>query len=269
LDSEIKIDDIILRKDKEILKRAEKIVNKYEKEDDVKYYEYRYLYNELKKLIEQIYFISKISDTYQTKLIKIREELEQKIIEKNKVEEKLNEKIEELKKISTRDQLTGLYNRREFEKVIKDEWRYAIRERKPISLIMIDIDNFKAFNDNYGHLAGDNCLQKISQTMENCLKRPRDFLARFGGEEFVVILPQTDGLGAEHTAERIRENVYNSKIPHKYSNVEDYVTISLGIAHTNDAELFLFEELLDEADKALYKAKENGKNKFCFRSLKF
>jgi len=269
LKSELKVADVILKKDKKILNRAEKVVDKYQKKDYVKYNEYLYLYDKLKNLMEQIYFISKISDTYQTKLIKTREELEEKIAENSKVEQQLNEKIKELKNISTRDQLTGLYNRREFEKVIKDEWRYAIRESEPISLIMIDIDNFKAFNDNYGHLAGDNCLQKISKTMENALKRPRDFLARFGGEEFVVILPETDEAGAKHMAERIRKKVFASKIPHKYSNVEDYLTISLGVAHTDDAELFLFEELLDEADKALYKAKENGRNKYCFNKLTF
>jgi len=156
--------------------------------------------------------------------------------------------------------LTGLYNRREFEKIIKKEWRNAIREIEPISLIMIDIDKFKEFNDNYGHLAGDNCLQNISKILQSSLKRPRDFLARYGGEEFVVVLPNTDQDGACHIAESLRKNVEDAHIPHNYSRVSDYLTISIGVSSTNEPDLLVYEELLDKADKALYKAKEMGRN---------
>jgi len=273
----------IVKKDKEVLNKAEQVVKMYRNKEYVEYEEYLYLYKKLKKLIEQVYYIFEISDTYQDRLIKIKENLKQEVTEKNEMENKLNNKIRELKKsqkelkkaneklknLSTRDQLTGLYNRREFERIITKEWRHAIRELEPISLIMIDIDNFKPYNDNYGHLAGDNCLQEISRCMDGSLKRPRDFIARFGGEEFVVILPDTDGKGALHTAERIRKDVFDLQIPHKYSNVEEYITISLGIASTGEADLFLFEELLDKADQALYKAKETGKNKCCVENLEF
>ncbi len=275
--------DKMVRQDKETLKRAKKVLNVRKDKDFVEYEEYLYLYKKYKKALNQAYNIFEISDTYQDKLIKTKETLKNKIEEKNKIEKKLNQKIEELKntqenlknknkeleELSTRDQLTGLYNRREFEKVIKKEWRYAIRELEPISLIMMDIDNFKPYNDNYGHLAGDHCLQKISKCMMKSLKRPRDFVARYGGEEFVAILPETGIKGAKVTAERLRKKIYNLKIPHKYSNVEEYITISLGIATTKEPDLFLFEELLDEADQALYKAKETGKNKIEIKQMDF
>lgn len=276
-------DEMIIKKDEKVLNRAKNIVGQYTNKDLIEYEEYHYLYNKFKKLLEQAYYIFEISDTYQDQLIKTKEDLKLTISDKKESEKKLNKKIQELKNkledlkktneklenMATRDHLTGLYNRQEFEKVLKKEWRYAIRESEPIALVMIDIDNFKNFNDHYGHLAGDNCLQDLSKSMQNSLKRPRDFIARFGGEEFVVILPETDEDGAKHTAEKIRKSVYDLQIPHKYSNVEDYITISLGIAQTDEAELFIFEEVLDAADHALYKAKESGKNKFCFKKLKF
>ena len=278
-----KFEEKIVDKDKKLLDRAAQVVNLYRDKEYVDYKEYLHLYNKLKKLMEEIYFIFEISDTYQDQLLNVQESLKEKIAEKDAMEKKLNKKIEELKtarteleqankkleQLSTRDQLTGLYNRREFEKVIEKEWRYAIREQEPIAMIMIDIDNFKAFNDNYGHLAGDNCLQKISKAMQKSLKRPRDFIARFGGEEFVAILPETDSEGAKHTAERIRKDVYGLNIPHKYSKVKEYVTISLGIGFTDVPEMFVFEEVLDKADEALYEAKESGKNKYCFEQLDF
>lgn len=275
-------DKVIIKKDKEVLNRAKNVVSKYKNKDLIEYEEYRYLYNKFKDLLVQAYYIFEISDIYQDKLIKTREDLKLTISKKesenisNTKMQELKKKIEELKitnekleNMATRDHLTGLYNRQEFERVLKKEWRYAIRESEPIALVMIDIDNFKDFNDHYGHLAGDNCLQDISKSMQNSLKRPRDFIARFGGEEFVVILQGTDAKGAKHTAEKIRKNVYELQIPHKYSNVEDYITISLGIAQTDEVELFIFEEVLDAADQALYDAKESGKNKYCFKKLKF
>jgi len=243
----------IMENEKKIIKRANNVIKKYNHKNTLIYNEYKTLFNKYKKLLEQIQYILKISDTYQINLIETKE--------------KLKKEIKKLAEISSRDQLTGLFNRREFEKLIKREWRDAIRQSQPISIIMIDIDHFKKFNDNYGHLAGDNCLQKISQTMENSLRRPRDFLARYGGEEFTAILPNTNKNGAEHIADSLQKNVENMKIPHKFSPVSNYVTISLGVAYTEETELFVFEELLDIADQTLYKAKNNGRNKYCIAEL--
>lgn len=250
-----KNDENIFKNEKNVIKNAEKFIKNHEGSDDDILNKYQELLDNYKNLLNQIQYIIKISDSYQLELINTKDELESEIEERKKSEEKL-------KKISTRDQLTGLYNRREFEKIVKKEWRNAIRKASPISLIMIDIDNFKEFNDNYGHLAGDNCLQKVSETMQNTLNRPRDFVARYGGEEFVAILPDTDQEGACHVAESLRENIENSQIPHKYSPVSNFVTVSLGVATTIQADLLVYEELLDEADSALYKAKESGKNKY-------
>ena len=247
-------DDIFI-KEREIIKEADRFIKNYDGSNELIFDKYQELLKNYKKLLNQIQYIIKISDNYQFELISAKENLKSEIEERKKAEK-------ELKKISTRDQLTGLYNRREFEKIIKKEWRNSIREATPISLIMIDIDNFKEFNDNYGHLAGDNCLQKVSKIMQNTLKRPRDFVARYGGEEFVAILPDTDQEGASHVAESLRKNIKNAQIPHKYSSVSDYVTVSLGVATTNHADLLVYEEVLDEADSALYKAKKNGKNRY-------
>jgi diguanylate cyclase (GGDEF)-like protein len=281
LTSRIESNDNILNYEKKILKKASNILENYTHKDIVLFNEYKILFVKYKKLLEQVQYILKISDKYQKNLIETKEKLKKEIKEKYETEKELKIKIEELlntkqklehtnkklAKISSRDQLTGLYNRREFEKVINREWHDAIREAHPISIIMIDIDNFKNFNDNYGHLAGDNCLQKISQIMNNTLKRPRDFLARYGGEEFVAVLPKTNKDGAQHTAENLRKNVENLKIPHKFSTVSNYVTISLGVSSTDEAEIFVFEEILDTADQALYQAKNCGKNKYCFIQL--
>ena len=248
-------DEDIFRKENEVIKNAERFAENYDGSNKNIYNRYKNLLKNYKDLLNQIEYIIKISDNYQLDLIKAKDKLQKEIEERKKAEK-------ELKEISTRDQLTGLYNRREFEKIIKKEWRNSIRKATPISIIMIDIDNFKEFNDNYGHLAGDNCLQKVSKIMQNTLKRPRDFVSRYGGEEFVAILPDTDQEGASHVAESIRKNIEKAKIPHKISLVSDFVTVSLGVATTNQADLLVYEELLDEADSALYKAKENGKNRY-------
>lgn len=278
---EIKLNNEVLEAEEQILKRATRVLENYNQVHFNMYDEYKLLFNKYKKLLEQIQYLLKISDTYQINLIETKEKLKEKIKEKNKTEEKLNHKIEELKntkqkleatnkklaKMSARDQLTGLYNRRKFEKVIKKEWRDAIREDHSITIIMIDIDNFKKFNDNYGHLAGDNCLQKISQVMNKTLKRPRDFLARYGGEEFVAVLPKTDKCGAQHIAESLRKNVVDLMIPHNFSPISNYVTISLGVSSTDEADFYVFEEILDKADQALYEAKNKGRNQYCYLQL--
>ncbi len=279
--SKNKLENDILKDEKNTLKRATKVLKKHKQIDLQIYNEYKLLLNNYKNLVNQIEYIFKISDTYQNNLINTKEKLKKEIQKKNKTEKKLNDKISELMKtkqklekankklarISSRDQLTGLYNRRKFEEVIKREWRNAIREVNPISIVMIDIDYFKKFNDNYGHLAGDNCLQKLSQTMEQTLKRPRDFLARYGGEEFIAILPNTDGSGAQHIAELLRKNVFDLKIPHNKSPVTNYVTISLGVASTDEPEFYVFEEIMDKADQVLYQAKDSGRNRHCFAQL--
>ncbi len=159
------------------------------------------------------------------------------------------------------DGLTGIANRRFFEECIDKEWKRAQRNKKPVSLILLDIDAFKAFNDQYGHPAGDECLQKVAKALEKTLKRPADMVARFGGEEFAVILPDTEHKGAAVLAEKVRKAIEDLNIPHSYSPVHSSVTISLGIATMTPEKNEVAETLIHFADKALYRAKLKGRNR--------
>lgn len=165
-----------------------------------------------------------------------------------------------LENLSSVDGLTGIHNRRFFEQTLLHEWKRAIRAQAPLSLIMMDIDYFKKFNDHYGHPAGDECLKSVARTISGPPHRSSDFVARYGGEEFVAVLPDTEITGALTVGERIGQNVRALQIPHMQSPVDDYVTISAGIATmipTNDQGPFI---LIEAADKALYRAKKEGRN---------
>ncbi|MFA5626035.1 MAG: diguanylate cyclase [Thiohalomonadaceae bacterium] len=166
-----------------------------------------------------------------------------------------------LRELSYLDGLTGIANRRRFDEVMDIEWRRAVRDKQPIALIMIDIDLFKNYNDFYGHLAGDECLRKIAQVLQDSITRPGDLVARYGGEEFAAILPNTSLPGAEILAEEIRAAVERQELPHEKSSVSPWVTISAGIADwlpTNSDEYTL---LVAKADRAMYKAKQSGRNR--------
>jgi len=174
---------------------------------------------------------------------------------------KLNEYRNMLKKQSLIDGLTEIHNRRYFEENFKKEWLNALRSCSSLSVVMIDIDFFKKFNDHYGHLSGDGCLQKVASALSSTLRRPRDFVARYGGEEFVCILPDTDFSGAAKLAELLRKAIEYLHIPHACSKISPWVTISLGTATTipgNDN--YSSDDLLKSADMALYKVKETTRN---------
>ena len=161
------------------------------------------------------------------------------------------------------DGLTQVNNRREFERTIETEWRRAQRSRRDLNLIMIDVDHFKLFNDLYGHLAGDGCLRSVAQTIKKALQRAQDMVCRYGGEEFVVVLPDTDLDGAILIAERIRIAIEELTISHEKSSAHNIITISLGVASANPAENGSPRELIEQADKALYAAKDRGRNQVC------
>jgi diguanylate cyclase (GGDEF)-like protein/PAS domain S-box-containing protein len=166
-----------------------------------------------------------------------------------------------LKLIASMDGLTGIANRRHFDNTLDLEWRRAMRSAKPLSLIMIDIDFFKNYNDLHGHLTGDSCLQKIAHTIRDSLRRAGNFAARYGGEEFAVILPDTDAEGAHLFAESLREKVENLNIEHKDSKAGKNVTLSLGVSTTVPEKDSTQDKLISMADKALYKAKQRGRNR--------
>ena len=165
--------------------------------------------------------------------------------------------------IAREDALSGLANRRAFDDSLETEWDRARREEQPLSLLFIDIDHFKLYNDTYGHAAGDDCLRQLGQTMKKTLLRPADMIARYGGEEFVIILPSTDAMGAEEVAERVIRAIDVLAIPHKRSLVAFHVTASIGIYTILPHEQHSISILLENADAALYKAKTAGRH--CFK----
>jgi len=157
------------------------------------------------------------------------------------------------------DSLTEIPNRREYNRVVEREWRQAIRSKTAISIILLDVDYFKAFNDHYGHMRGDICLKNVAKLLDSCRRRPSDIAARYGGEEFVMILPGTDLKGACVIANKIREVLASNKIVNK-SSPFGYVTISQGVASIEPTISSQLSELVDSADKALYDAKNSGRD---------
>ena len=165
-----------------------------------------------------------------------------------------------LENLSTIDALTGLANRRRFDEYYNSEWKRSCREATLLSMIMIDIDFFKLYNDNYGHASGDECLKQVTKRLDDIVNRPADLLARYGGEEFVCILPKTDIHGTIQIGEMMREYVENLQIPHQHSIITDHVTISVGAATLLPKETISADVLLEGADKCLYQAKASGRN---------
>jgi diguanylate cyclase (GGDEF)-like protein len=174
----------------------------------------------------------------------------------------LKSQRDELTKLATVDGLTGIANRRSFDVALSREWRRLARTGQALSVILMDVDHFKQFNDNYGHAMGDDCLRQVARAAADAIKRPADLVARYGGEEFVVLLPETDLEGAKFAAEAIRVAIAGLKIPHKASSAADHVTVSLGVAQAVPADSADQQALVEAADKQLYKAKKDGRNRF-------
>jgi two-component system chemotaxis family response regulator WspR len=179
---------------------------------------------------------------------------------------KLLEINNELQRLTNVDGLTGLSNRRYFNEYSGPQWRLAIREQSSIAILMVDVDNFKTYNDTYGHLAGDEVLKSVGAAMLKSFARPTDLPARFGGEEFVVLLPATPLESLVTLGERLRGNVEELKIPHEASAVCEHVTISVGGAATVPKREDTVLELVEIADQALYEAKGSGKNRVVTRA---
>jgi len=196
-------------------------------------------------------------------VLKLKKEIDYRK-EKERELERLNHSLEkankELLRLSTVDGLTGIYNRRYFDLIIEKEWKRGAREKQKISIILADIDYFKLYNDNYGHLEGDKCLRIIACKLQEVIKRPADLLARYGGEEFVILLPNTDQKGAYKIAKDIQKRVRSSCINHNFSNVGNVVTLSIGVATAVPDIDLKYHNLIEHADKAMYIAKSNGRN---------
>jgi len=168
----------------------------------------------------------------------------------------------ELEKLSHQDGLTGIANRRYFDGYLSTEVRRAAREHQPLSLILADVDQFKAFNDCYGHQVGDDCLRRVAAALTSAGRRPADLAARYGGEEFAMVLPGTDLDGAVDVAQSVSRVIDSLAIPHARSNVSQSVTLSQGVVSLTPEKESPPEDLIQRADQALYQAKQQGRNRF-------
>lgn len=186
-----------------------------------------------------------------------RKAREKKLIE---VTRELGEAVRKLDQLSSLDGLTEVANRRRFDEYINSEWLRGRRNAKPLSLLMIDIDFFKAYNDTYGHRSGDKCLKAVAGALQNTIKRPGDLLCRYGGEEFAAILPDTPDAGALLVARSMCTRVETMRITHEKSSVSKYVTISLGVSTIIPTRDLSPADLISLGDRALYCAKRSGRN---------
>jgi len=209
---------------------------------------------------KQISQLEKERNQQSRSLQKANTLLEIEVNIRKQIEQELKDANKELKLISSRDGLTGIPNRRFYDEYLGTEWERMARERKPLSLLMCDIDFFKKYNDAYGHLEGDACLKLVAEAINKSCKRPADLAARYGGEEFTVILPDTDIEGAKLVAESIRGAINNLNIEH-YDSPEGHVTLSIGASSLIPVHGGEARALVQRADAALYRAKGAGRNR--------
>lgn len=189
-----------------------------------------------------------------------RKEIEEKNAELKRLNNKLEEANRKLQIISQTDSLTGIFNRSVFDSMLMKQWSECKDHNTYLSLIMIDVDYFKAYNDNYGHQAGDECLRRAADVLSQCVGRTSGAVIRYGGEEFAVILPGMDQEKAYELAQRMRKGVEDLHIPHEYSAVTRHLTISVGVCTVIPSDRLSVEELIRTADKALYEAKNEKRN---------
>ena len=195
------------------------------------------------------------------KLLAQADEMDRKNRELTETRRQLEHRNRDLERISALDTLTQIANRGRFDAALRQEWRRCARDESPLSLVFCDIDYFKRFNDTYGHQAGDECLVRVAQAMDETLNRPADLVARYGGEEFIALLVDTEVEGARMLAERMRARVESLRIEHRASDVAPHLTVSLGVATVVPRPAIRPEDLVDLADRALYAAKEGGRNR--------
>ena len=182
------------------------------------------------------------------------------ISERKKTEEELIALQKKLEELSYKDSVTEIANRRMFNTILEREWADAQRNQMPLSMILLDIDYFKQFNDHYGHILGDECLKQVALFLSKAATRPRDFLARFGGEEFVLVLPETEAEAARKIAERCKDFIADAKIPHIKSYIGNTLTLSLGVATITPGRTDESIAFIREVDRRLYQAKQQGRN---------
>lgn len=231
----------IFAKEEQVVAQAEKLLESVPFINSQCAKEYGSLLNEYKSLLKQMTSVVRLADMTQLELRNMSQRLEI---------------------ASQTDSLTGLHNRRSFNVAFHREWNSAMRMSTTLSILMIDIDHFKRFNDTYGHLQGDECLVTVAKEISQSVKRPRDFAARFGGDEFVLLLPETDATGAGRVAQTLLEGIRQRSVTHSNSPTHETVTLSIGIATVVPHKGLEKDDFLNMADKALYSAKD-GRD--CYR----
>ncbi len=194
--------------------------------------------------------------------------LKEEMDKRNKLAQELAVANKILQRTALTDGLTGIANRRYFDEFLEKEWRRCRREQQPITLCLADIDFFKAYNDSYGHLQGDECLKKVAALLATSVKRPGDLVARYGGEEFAIILSETPEAGGCAVAKRLMASLAARNIPHEHSKVSDRVTLSFGVAMRTPKAASTTHDLIAQADRALYEAKNMGRNRISCPCLK-
>ncbi|BCS89491.1 GGDEF domain-containing response regulator [Pseudodesulfovibrio sediminis] len=187
-------------------------------------------------------------------------ELDRKLVELEELQQQLEETNEQLHMLSITDGLTGLYNKRQFNQLMADEWSRSMRHKSPFSVVLMDIDLFKEYNDTYGHAVGDECLRKVAAALTDVVKRGQDKVARVGGEEFAIILPDTDIEGAQLIGERVRSCIEDLCVIHQSSTVCEFVTASVGTCSTIPNMTNSSKDFMIRADQAMYQAKSAGRN---------
>jgi diguanylate cyclase (GGDEF)-like protein len=239
-------DASIFSRENQIIEHAETLASQEEFANNPLLQAYVDLLSEYKKLFRQTQRLVKMSDRMQHSL--------------NTLNAELQEHKEILSRMSYVDGLTSIANRRRFDECLESEWKRALRAGSSLALIILDLDYFKQFNDHYGHGAGDECLIQVAQALDSSVKRPGDLVARFGGEEFAVLLPETDYDGAFRVASKLQKNIEHLAIKHEYSAVAQFVTVSIGVALIVPGAEHSLQQLIEEADKQLYAAKRAGRN---------
>jgi diguanylate cyclase (GGDEF)-like protein len=188
-------------------------------------------------------------------------QLERELLERQRGGEALRKANKMLYRLATVDGLTQVPNRRFFDDAVSQEWQRAVRASTSLSLILCDIDYFKRYNDEYGHQKGDECLKRVAKTIESAVKRATDLVARYGGEEFVVLLPDVDAAGALKIARQIQQKIQDLSIAHTRSDVDEFITLSMGVATMAPTQEIDPDHIIAVADKALYAAKAQGRNR--------
>ena len=236
----------LFRGEERLINHSEAMLSALEDGVDPPRADFEALLRAYRKLRRQMSRVVRISDRQQDELRSL-----------NTIKDDL---LSQLETLSVTDALTGIANRRRFDQFLNFEWKRAMRTRQPIALLLMDIDHFKLYNDNYGHDAGDQCLIEIAELLQSKVRRPTDLFARYGGEEFAYVLPDTCIPGAEITANLLRQAVLERAVPHEYSLTNTIVTVSIGVAALIPARNDEPGALIRAADTFLYEAKQGGRN---------